>query len=237
MIIKVNDLKPNTQGIYKINFPNGKIYIGLSVDIKRRIWEHNSPHENKTPCDNAINKYGRITEIEILELVENPNDLNEREIYWIKQYNANNREIGYNLTPGGYMLQGENSGRAVFTDEEVLDIRKRRFYGERRKDVYKDYSNHPLSTFDRVWLGRGYSNIGKEYLIPYNPEYNRKYFSSKANSGTESAKSKLTKEEVLDIRNRFDNLNESITDIWKDYQKVSKVTIRRVVNHETYKNI
>ena len=60
MTIKTSELEPGVQGIYKINFPNGKIYIGLSIDIKRRIWEHNCPHEDKTPCDKAINKYGRI---------------------------------------------------------------------------------------------------------------------------------------------------------------------------------
>lgn len=28
-------------GIYKINFPNGKCYIGMSCDIERRLKEHN----------------------------------------------------------------------------------------------------------------------------------------------------------------------------------------------------
>lgn len=235
--MKIIDLKPKTQGIYKITFPNGKIYIGLSVDIKRRMQEHNSPHENKTPCDCAIKKYGKITEIEILEIVENAEDLNEREIYWIEQYNSTDRKIGYNLTPGGYMTQGENSGRAVFTNEEVLDIRKRRFYGERRKDVYKDYSEHPLGTFDRVWLGRGYPNIGVEYLIPYNPDFNRKYFSSIANSGTGCGRAKFTEEEIKDIRNRYDNLNQTVSEIHKIYSKVSIATIRRICKRETYKNI
>lgn len=32
----------NINGIYLISFPNGKIYIGLSNNIKRRIKEHNS---------------------------------------------------------------------------------------------------------------------------------------------------------------------------------------------------
>lgn len=35
MNIKLKDLKPNIMGIYKINFSNGKSYIGLSIDIKR----------------------------------------------------------------------------------------------------------------------------------------------------------------------------------------------------------
>lgn len=81
MIIKTKDLQPNMMGIYKINFPNNKSYIGLSIDIKRRMQEHNSPSENKTPCDKAINKYGKITEIEILEFVNDKDLLGEKEIY------------------------------------------------------------------------------------------------------------------------------------------------------------
>ena len=46
MKILVKDLKPAMMGIYKITFPNNKIYIGKSVDIKRRMFEHNSPSDN-----------------------------------------------------------------------------------------------------------------------------------------------------------------------------------------------
>lgn len=33
---------PIVQGVYKINFPNGKSYIGISNNILRRIHEHNN---------------------------------------------------------------------------------------------------------------------------------------------------------------------------------------------------
>ena len=93
--IKLNDLKNGVSGIYKINFPNGKCYIGLSNDIKRRMYEHNNirrldTHFNQ-PCDLAIRKYGRIEEIEILEKIDENNLLREREQYWIKYYDSNNR--------------------------------------------------------------------------------------------------------------------------------------------------
>ena len=239
MKILVKDLIPNMMGIYKINFPNGKCYIGLSCDIKRRMFEHNTPSENKTPCDKAINYYGKITEIEILEFVNDKNFLEERERYWISFYHSNNKEIGYNLTDGGDGTghYGEKSPRAVFTNDEVLDIRKRRFNGEKRRDVYKDYKNHPINSFDGVWLGRGYPDIGKEYLIPHNPEYNKKYYSSLANSGTGSGRSKLTKEDVLNIRKLAEQDNIPVLEILKLYPKVSENTIRRVIKYETYKNI
>jgi group I intron endonuclease len=78
MKIKLKDLPNGVCGIYKINFPNGKIYIGQSVDIKRRIMEHNTPSAAKTPCDKAINKYGKIVEIELLEYTTQE-ELNLRE--------------------------------------------------------------------------------------------------------------------------------------------------------------
>jgi hypothetical protein len=65
--------------------------------------------------------------------------LDERETYWIEYYDTyNDKTKGYNETPGGGCigLPGELNSRAKLTNAEVLDIRKRRFYGERKKDVY-----------------------------------------------------------------------------------------------------
>jgi len=39
--MKIEECPLRLSGIYKINFPNGKSYIGKAVDIKRRIKEHN----------------------------------------------------------------------------------------------------------------------------------------------------------------------------------------------------
>ena len=216
-IIKIKDLKNNTSGIYKLNYPNGKIYIGLSCDIKRRMYEHNNSNRLNThyqaPCDLAIKKYGTFEEIEILELVEDINNLPERESDWINYYHSNNKESGYNLTSGGDSsgLQGEKSPKAVFTDSQVLDIRKRRYNGERKKDVYKDYSNFSFSTFEHIWLGRGYPEVGREYLIPTN-SISRQEYSSKANQGSNNNKAKLNEDMVREIRKRYDS-GESPTDI------------------------
>lgn len=237
-IVKLSELKNGVSGIYKLNYPNGKIYIGLSADIRRRMYEHNNPnrlnnHPNM-PCDLAIAKYGKFEEIEILEYVE-PEFLEEREIYWIKFYNANNKEIGYNLTSGGQHLLGENSSQAVFSNEQVLDIRKRRWEGERKIDVYQDYKNFSFGTFEKIWLGKGYPQIGQEYIIPAN-SISRQVYSSVANSGERNNKAKLTEEDVRNIRKRFD-MGEEIVKIAKDYPEVSKQTIRRVCKRETWKNI
>lgn len=240
-IIKLNELKNKTSGIYKLNFSNGKIYIGLSNNIKRRMYEHNNSNRLQThpnhPCDLAIAKYGRFEEIEILEYIsEIEYDLlREREKYWIQFYQSNNKEIGYNITPGGEVLYGEDSPNASFSNEEVLDIRKRRFQGERKKDVYKDYLDKAFGTFEKVWLGRGYSHIGQEFIIPPH-EISRQEYSSLANRGENNNKAKLKKEDVLQIRKLYEE-GTSCIDIQKIFNQVNINSIRRVCKKETWKNI
>ena len=240
MIVKLKDLKENIQGIYKLNYPNGKIYIGKSNNIKRRMYEHNNINRLKnhfnSPCDLAIQKYGRFEEIEILEIVEDANLLNEREIYWINFYNSNNKNIGYNLTIGGNSLLGEKSPKSKLLDLEILDIRKRRFQGERKKDVYKDYEEKiTFNGFEKIWLGRTSPHIGKEFIIPTN-EISRQEYSSLANSGENNGMAKLNKEKVLKIRELYDS-GETVTNISKLYPEVNRNSIRRVCKRETWKNI
>lgn len=85
-------------GIYKItNKINGKCYIGSSVDIHKRWREHRARSVMKTHnyiktyyshlyC--AFRKYGRDNfNYEIIEVVENRDELLERERYWYFVYN------------------------------------------------------------------------------------------------------------------------------------------------------
>lgn len=238
MILQVQDIPNNYQCIYKINYPNGKYYIGQTKDLKRRMWEHNNVGKAIQPCDLAIKKYGKITELEILEEFTNVSntEIDEREIYWIALYDANNREKGYNLTKGGRVLRGSDSARALYTDDEVLMIRRLKAEGARKIDVYKQYfSDRKFRGFEGVWWGRSYPDIGKEY-IEQTKETDWREYSGIINGGENNSHAKLKKEDVLVIRERYDN-GETPGEIHKDYPFVSWVTINRVCKRETWKNV
>ena len=88
--------------IYKIiNDINDKVYIGKTeFSIEKRFKEHCRDslkgYENR-PLYKAMNKYG--IEHFSIEKIEECDNLEEREIYWIKNYNS--FYDGYNATLGG----------------------------------------------------------------------------------------------------------------------------------------
>ena len=147
-------------GIYKItNKINNKIYIGQSIDIERRWWEHKHDDNHNSLIHLAIKKYGEKNfTFEIIEEC-NQNQLDEREQYWIKTYNS--FEEGYNLTRGG------NSGfyydiTAIYKEYEKLQniaqtakvigcsagtVRKViRFYGINHSEMQEDKPVEQIDT-------------------------------------------------------------------------------------------
>lgn len=98
-------------GIYKIeNLVNGKVYIGQSINIEQRWYNHIHELDENRHCNsylqNSWNKYGKEKfKFSIIEecLI---NEIDEKEIYWIKYYDSLNPTKGYNLTAGGQGLHG-----------------------------------------------------------------------------------------------------------------------------------
>lgn len=97
-------------GIYKITNPNGKTYIGQSVDIERRWYHYRKKDSKGQPLLNrSLVKYG--IENHIFEVIEECalEQLNERELYWTNQCSA--------LHPQGLVLKA--GGRSGHLSEET----------------------------------------------------------------------------------------------------------------------
>lgn len=123
MITNIPDLPYACCGIYKIEYDNGKIYIGQAKNIRARAYGHN--YKNKQVCDKALKKHS--AKIYILKKNVPIKDLNTIEDYYIEQYDATNKNIGYNILKNGNVSnkKGVNSINSAFTEETlpiVLDL-------------------------------------------------------------------------------------------------------------------
>ena len=120
MITNLKDIPKNVSGIYKIEYDNGKIYIGQAMNCYARALEHNS--KNKYPCDQALKKHDAI--FTILEQNINIQDLDKKEKEYIEFYDSTNKEKGYNILEGGNVSgkRGIENCNAAFNQNQLEQI-------------------------------------------------------------------------------------------------------------------
>lgn len=223
-------------GIYKIqNKTNGKIYIGQSNDIRRRLKEHCYPEaykRSRIPVDTAIHKYGE--ENFVFEVVEECSleQLNQREEFWIQYYDS--YKTGYNCSKGGEQQSiGSNNGRASLTEDDVVEIRKAYARHERQKEVYERYKDKiKFSSFQGVWQGHCWKHIMPEVFT----EENRHYYIYENSQGERSSSARFTDEEVSSYRERyqFEPANELYSEV---QNRVAYSTFQRILCDPTlYQN-
>lgn len=100
----------SVSGIYRINGPNGKFYVGSARNIGQRWTEHKrdlryGDHGN-SKLQRSWNRHGETGfTIEVLEVVSLPDDLIKREQFWIDSLKA--VVNGYNILP----VAGSSLGR------------------------------------------------------------------------------------------------------------------------------
>lgn len=180
-------------GIYKYtNKKNGHCYIGKSIDIKQRQYNHKSSAFNEKAKDynsqfhQAIRKYGGFDAFDYEVLCEiSPEEyslelINNLEKFFIKQYNS--FENGYNATPGGEdnpnrAQIGEKNGRVKLTEEDVIYIRECYNQHIPFKRVYKEYQDKISKRgLQNVW----WFNTWKHILPEYHTEENKYWHSHNA---------------------------------------------------------
>ena len=162
MIININnDLK--VCGIYKINYDNGKIYIGQALSVWARAHEHNS--KNVQTCDKALKKHS--ASIEILEIVQDVLLLDEAESKWINYYNATNKNVGYNILKEGNASgkSGVENCNAVFNQSQIDEIVE--LLINNTKLSYKDIANlYQVSQDTILRISQGYSYFNSNLSYP-----------------------------------------------------------------------
>ena len=229
--IKMQDCSVNLvySGVYKITFPNNKTYIGISNNIYRRMLEHNSNFRNNLPIEFAIQKYGKITEFDILEEIDSENRtlMREREKFWIKVFNSNKKEFGYNVSEGGDGADlGSQNLQAKLTEEQLQQVYKDLMDNKLTLQQIADKYEMHLSSISNINNGHRYFHSSINYPI-------RK--SKPGVAGTNSGNSKFSKKDVDNIVQLLIENKMSIQEIASLYS-VNESTIRNINNGKTYKN-
>lgn len=244
-------------GIYCFeNKLNGKKYIGQSINIEKRYKEHQYNSLRPNYCNynskfyRALRKYGFDNfKFSVLEICDQK-DLNEKEIFYIQKFDS--RINGYNSTNGGednpsnykeivnkrtkkllhdpvinakLSHAGADNGNAKVTENDVKQIRILYSQGKTFSEVYNLYKDKiGRGGFQYIWLGKTWSDIMPEVYSNL-PQRNK-------------GGSKLTENDVRDIRIRCLRNNENKEKVYLDYsEKVGKVGFNKILKYLTWKDI
>jgi group I intron endonuclease len=196
-------------GIYKIlNLKNGKFYVGSSVKLRKRFFDHRSSllkqnHDN-SKLQNSFNKHGiNNFEFIILESKIEREKLIEREQFYIDKLNPQ-----YNISK----------------------IADRPTYGTVKSKEWK--KNHSIF-MKKLNKSENYINPMKNKIVSNETKNKiRKLLIGNYNDSARNVK--LNWEIVKNIRNDFINFNFSVKDLAKKYN-VCKLTILNVLNNQRWK--
>ncbi len=139
------------------------------------------------------------------------------------------------MTAGGEDNQGDSHPRHKLTKEDVIDIRTRYDNLERKKEVYQLYKDKiGESGFSKIWKGNTWASVMMEVYTPQNKKY---HLHDTANKGSQNGRSRLTEQDVKNIRLRRKN-GEKLSDVYADYEHLlTKGSFTNVWSYQNWKNI
>lgn len=144
--------------IYKIQFPNGKNYIGLTTtSLEQRRQEHKycAKRGNTNILYKALRKYDMVNTFKLIEIdtADTLKELCEMEIGYIIKYNSYyENSNGYNMTYGG-----EGTNGYIFTDED------KKKQSDKRKKYFQDPKARQCVSVKNKKYYEDNPNAGKEH--------------------------------------------------------------------------
>ena len=151
-------------GIYCIkNTAYGKKYVGQSIDIMDRLRKHKSclcnDKHNNLHLQSAWNIYGEDA-FKFYVLEECPEDLlDEKEIYYIEEFQLMNDNFGYNIEPGGH----RNKRMSDKTKQKISQsLVGREFSEEHRRKIGDANSRREISDETKQKMSKNHADISGE---------------------------------------------------------------------------
>jgi group I intron endonuclease len=145
-------------GIYKIKNPNGKVYIGQTIDYDRRLKSYQKYRcKNQLKLYNSLIKYG--LETHTFQFLESclETQLNERERFWQEHYNSLLDGLNLKLT-----TSKTRSGKYSAESKEKMKGHRECMSGQNNPFYGKAHSTEVLKKISR--LGKQHSVISKSKI-------------------------------------------------------------------------
>lgn len=135
-------------GVYKItNIKNNKLYIGSSINIRKRWREHrkdlNNNIHHSVYLQRSWNRHGSDSFVfEIIELVNNKKLVISREQFWLDNLKPFERDRGYNMynvanSPLGYKHSQETRLKLSIARKGKQCKEKNHMYGKKHSETTK----------------------------------------------------------------------------------------------------
>jgi group I intron endonuclease len=168
--------------VYKFtNKINGKIYVGQTIQaLEKRVKNHikESKKNNNRPILNAIKKHGiENFDIEIIDTALTHEELDIKEIKWIKELNC--------LTPNGYNVLGGGQFKIKTTEEFGKRISEGLKNSEKWNTIKnsEEYKNKMLVYFSGSNKGKKFNeehrlkiwNANKDRILEFNESTSKKW--------------------------------------------------------------
>ena len=204
--------------VYKItNTLNGKVYIGQTVDYRKRKVGHFSylrrnAHRNSY-LQKSFNKYGESSfKMEIIKECA-VDELDKLEIYYMRKYNSIDKTLGYNMVIGG----NTNKSFPDYIRQKMSRSQKGRIISEEhRKRIGKWHKGKTISPKDIEKANK----TKKDNQIQW---------------GETNPNAVLTNDDVEKlIKDMLNGL--TVEDVMKKY-KCSRQTVYGITRNRTYKAI
>jgi group I intron endonuclease len=192
--------------VYMHMFPNGKRYIGITKDIKRRF-RNGRGYDNQPIMRCAIKKYGWenvVTKVLYSDLTEK--QAKEKEIKLIAELKTHERKYGYNQTLGGESANGRH-----------MSEEQKRKVGERMSACNKGrhMSQEQKEKLSKALRGKpkNYTEEGRKRII----ESNRTRVCSR------ETRKKISENTKIGMRNK--NMSQYLSNKWKEEKQIRKAKI------------
>ena len=147
---------PNTYSVYRHTFPNGKVYIGITMMEPKKRWSGGSGYRHQPKIYNAILYYGwKNVKHDILYTGLTKSEAEAIEIRLIAEYDSTRK--GYNVEHGGNTT-GTHSEE---TKQKISAGNKGKNLGKHCSDEQKRKLSEANSGEKNFWYGKHISEEAK----------------------------------------------------------------------------